>query len=191
MRIVSHCFVLLLLISLLSACGFHMRSSQTLTDIHIKQLYLETQSPYSLFSKSLKQQLHSANVELVNDKNSAPLTVVILSDNQAEREISVSGNGQIRRVSLTQTIQYQLRDSKNQALQPPKMISSQRFWTTSQDQMLASDNDKAELEQAMAEDCANQLLIQLNSPQVKTLVAHLSSTDQKKSASRQSKKPVL
>lgn len=152
---------------MLTACGFHLRGTGSdVAHLPFNRLYIDTQAPYSQFNKSLTNQLRQAHVGLVDDSASAQATLVILSNKNTSRELSVGGNGQTRRIVLNQVVTYQLRDPKGHPITDVKTVQAQHFLTMTQDAMLGSNNDKVRYEQEMNDMCARQILIQLQSPVV-------------------------
>ena len=149
---------------LLSACGFHLRGTGSdAAHLPFDTLYIETQQPYNNFNKDLLDQLRQAHVTLVNSPTNAQATLVILSDKNTSRDLSVGGNGQTHRVVLNQVVTYQLRDPKGRSITDVKTAQAQHFLTITQDEILGSNNDKARYQREMSQMCARQILVQLQS----------------------------
>ena len=155
------CFVLLL-----SACGFHLRgtSKAEQAPLPFDRLYIDTPQPYGRFNKDLVEQLRAAGVSVVASRNNAPATLVILSEKDTQRTLSVGGNGQTQRIILNKTVTYELRDPKGHRITEPNTAKALHFLTLTQDEMLGSNNDKMRYQAEMGQMCVRQLLTQLRSP---------------------------
>jgi LPS-assembly lipoprotein len=151
----------------LQGCGFHLRGEDAPITLPFETLYLNTQEPYSTFSKALREQLQTAKVKIVSEPAQSPLSLVILNDTHTSRDLSVGGNGQTRRIVLAEEVRYELRDPKGRAIGQTHTVQAQRYLTQTQDQILAGSNDEMRLQSDMATACARQVIMQLQSPDTK------------------------
>jgi LPS-assembly lipoprotein len=165
------CFKGLMIAALLllgmQGCGFHLRGEGTPVTLPFDTVYLSTQEPYSTFSKALREQLQAARVNIVSEAAQSPLSLVILSDTSSSRDLSVGGNGQTKRIVLTEEVRYELHDSKGRVIGKTQTVQAQQYLTQTQDQVLAGSNDAVRLQGDIANTCARQIIMQLQSPDTK------------------------
>src|ERR1700677_119853 len=103
-------FSFLLLLSLLTGCGFHLRGAFPI-DKTFQVLQILPNQPYDTFQLTLKQILKSNNVEVVDQnlaKTKEAATLTLLSQAFSERVIAYGSDGQINRASLQLKVAYQL-----------------------------------------------------------------------------------
>ncbi len=161
-------FIVILLTSFLSACGFHLRGAgpEGTKELPFDKVYIQTSQPYSTFGKSLRDALQYANVKVVNNPDDTPYTLVIMSTNFREHEQAVGGNAQIRQFIMYYTVNYQMLDAKGRVLLPVQTIEvPPRNIEIQADQMLASSDQKTTTQNQMQETAVRMLLMQLSSPE--------------------------
>ena len=146
----------------LSACGFTLRGHASMP-AQLKKVYLETSSPYSSLSRTLKHQLKLADIDLVSDQNKATVTLEITDLGTTTTLSSVSANTQVRQYMLVYAITYQLFDLKHKSLVKPQHISTRRYHTVNADQVLGSTQEQEVLLREMQQDVIYQLLKRLSS----------------------------
>ncbi len=169
----SFSFLLLLAVT---GCGFHLRGHQPLPE-ELKVLHLQTNSPYSDFTKQLKSFLTSAKVVLVDTSQAAPLTLQILSERSSQQLASVSASGQTNAYSLLYTVTYVLLDRQGQPIQAPQTVSTSRSYSVTSNQVLGDTNVQNILIAQMQRDVIYQMLNRLSSPRtVQMLAAKINST---------------
>ena len=95
------------LVSLLSACGFHLRGDYLLHD-ELQTLYVSSSDIHGELTRLVKQHLSHNQVKLLNHKNAQAPELRIMPDKLDRRTLSVFQNGQVAEYELIYTIHYQL-----------------------------------------------------------------------------------
>lgn len=146
-----------LLISLLSACGWHLKGQ---VDLPIKYRVLNTQlQTASQFSQSwIEQNLLSNGVTLSAE---APYTLRIVSESASKRTLSVTSNAKASEYELIQALQFVIEDQQGQALTPVVNIESFRTLLYDADAVLGKAQEESALRQEMQKDNASKLLLRL------------------------------
>lgn len=155
-------FFSLLLILLLSGCGFQLRGYNNQT-LHFHSLYLESNLPYSTFSKELRQALNAIKID-VRLSPPAPITLQILSQNFTRTITSLGNAGQTTTYLLSFTVLFQLRDSTDHILLPTQQVRATRNFSITSNQLSGDLNTQSDLEEDMQRDVIQQLLARLASP---------------------------
>lgn len=108
-------FSLVFLMSLLTACGFHLRGIQKLPT-SLNKLYIQTDTPINPFVQTLKRMLMANKITLVNQPKSATATLAILKMRRTHQLTSMTGSNEAGQYSLYRTVVFKVTDSKNKVL---------------------------------------------------------------------------
>ena len=98
----------LTLVSLLSACGFHLRGDYLLSD-ELQTLYVSSSDLHGELTRLVKQHLSRNQVKVLKHKNAQVPELRIMSDKLDRRTLSVFENGQVAEYELIYAVHYQLR----------------------------------------------------------------------------------
>lgn len=161
LRFVTCCVFALLL----SGCGFHLRS-QTALPPQLKRIYLQSATPFSLLTLQFQQTLKRMGVTIVQQPQSAPITLQLMADNFSQLITGTSTTNQLTSYTLTYTVSYQLLDPQGNALIEPQHISVNRNFTANNNQMLGSTNEQALLQQEMRREATLQIMNQLSAQKI-------------------------
>lgn len=99
---------MLTLVSLLSACGFHLRGDYLLND-ELQTLYVTSSDVHGELTRLVKQHLSHNQVKVLKHKNAQVPELRIMSDTLDRRTLSVFQNGQVAEYELIYAVHYQLR----------------------------------------------------------------------------------
>ena len=108
MTTVKRLITMLTLVSLLSACGFHLRGDYLLND-ELQTLYVTSSDVHGELTRLVKQHLTHNQVKVLKYKNSQVPELRIMSDTLDRRTLSVFQNGQVAEYELIYAVHYQLR----------------------------------------------------------------------------------
>lgn len=96
------------LVSLLSACGFHLRGDYLLSE-ELQTLYVSSSDIHGELTRLVKQHLSHNQVKVLKYKNAQVPELRIMSDTLDRRTLSVFQNGQVAEYELIYAVYYQLR----------------------------------------------------------------------------------
>ena len=161
---------------LLASCGFHLQGPTILAP-RLHSLYLQSNDPYGVLSQQLKQSLSYSKVKLADNAAAADTTLTILSDNQDQQLLSVSGTQQTRQYRLIVTVVFELSDQKGQTILSPQVLTESRILTMQSSQILASSNESNLLYQQMRRALATTIMYRLASQEVTDLLSAKQVTD--------------
>jgi len=157
--------VITLLVSILAGCGFHLRGHTPLPP-ELKVMYLQTNAPYSDFTKQLKLMLNSAKVTLVDEQQAAPITLQILSAADSQLLTSSSASGQTNTYALNYTVIYQLLNNRGQVIEGPQTVITTRNYSVTSNQVLGDTTVQNALLLQMQRDAIYQMINRLRTPQL-------------------------
>ncbi len=96
------------LVSVISACGFHLRGDYLLHD-ELQTLYVSSNDVHGELTRLVKQHLSHNQVKVLKHKNAQVPELRIMSDKLDRRTLSVFENGQVAEYELIYSVNYQLR----------------------------------------------------------------------------------
>ncbi|WP_434762552.1 LPS assembly lipoprotein LptE [Vibrio fortis] len=95
-----------LTVSLLSACGFHLRGDYSVPE-ELNKISVSSYDQYSTFTRMVKSQLRMSNVEIVAPTNKTP-NLHLLSESVNERTLSLYQNTRAAEKELTFNASYRV-----------------------------------------------------------------------------------
>ena len=141
------------------ACGFQMVGRPLPEDA--RRIYLNTESPYSVFSRTLGKNIRRRGGQLVATPSEADLVLTVVDDSTGQRVLSVSARNIPREYEIFYILQYSIESSDNSQLLPVQTIDLQRSYTYDETQVLGKRTEETVLREALAEDLVRQLLRRL------------------------------
>jgi len=157
-------FPFILVLSLLTGCGFHLRGAFSIPE-SLQTLQILPNQPYDIFQRTLKQFLKSNNITIVDPcitKTTNIPTLTILSQAFAERTLAYGSNGLPNRAVLELKISYQLTNPQGKRLGTNTLVTVERELTLNPNAVLGTDNERTYLQAELYRDAASQLVRQLS-----------------------------
>jgi LPS-assembly lipoprotein len=153
--------VYLLLLSMLTACGFKLRGSLDLSG-DIEPVAVDTSSLLEL-SRIVRSMLEQNNVSVITEDNRATQqprsTIRLLSESRQRRVLSVDGSGRATEYQLQYRLQYALlTDTMAEKIYNIELQRNLVFEPTA---VLAVENQAEVLYQDMQKDAARLILLKL------------------------------
>ena len=152
-------FLILLLVVVLSACGFQLRGSYNLPweTLAIGGVP-ENNELYFQIKRGLEA---SSQTKVITDAKQARATLVILQNLQHKAILSLSGKGLVREFQLTRTFMYRIQDAEGKEVLPASQIVLQRDMTFDDERIFAKEAEEAMIWREMQQDMVQQLLRRL------------------------------
>ncbi|TNC98883.1 MAG: LPS-assembly lipoprotein [Gallionellaceae bacterium] len=154
-------FILLAALAL-TACGFHLRGSQ-LQDMAFafKSLYLKAPAE-TLFVSDLRTALNANKVALTSTADAAELVLEVVSEQTNKNILSLSGSGRVQEYQLIYRVSLRAYDNKQNDWLPPEEIMLTRILAYDDAQILAKEQEEAQLYRDMRTDAVGQAIRRLN-----------------------------
>ena len=154
---------------IVSACGFHLRGREPLP-ASLQTIYIQTNQPYSSFTRELHQTLNTIGVTIAQDAKTAPIILQIVNDNLVQQMMSVGASGQTTTYVLTYTVSYQLLDRNGVTVLPTQTAIVHRDYSASTNQLLGDINTQNTLVNDMQREVIYQILNRLRTdPRLKKI----------------------
>jgi LPS-assembly lipoprotein len=150
--------IVLLCISVLTACGFHLRGQIELPE-QLSPLYLEAENLNSDLLREINNIFRANNIISAKSRTDASAVLEITQANKGRRVLSVDNRGRVREYELSLRIQYRLRGKNISELN--KTIDLKRDLLFDPDSVLAISHEREVLYQDMSRDAARLILQQL------------------------------
>jgi len=154
-------FTSILLLLLLAGCGFQLRGATTVPP-EMARTYIETTDRHSVFYRSLREQLRTAGVAVVDSPLDATATFAIESDLTGQRVLSVSARNVPREFEVFYTVFYSLR-TEDKTLMNTRSQTLSRDYTWDETLVLGKEKEEQLLREAISDDLVRIILIQLSS----------------------------
>jgi LPS-assembly lipoprotein len=158
--------LLLLTAALLSACGFHLRTSANLP---FKSIYM-TFTPNSPLGVELRRNiLASGNTVVLPTEKDAEATLQVLGETREKVVLILNSQGQASEYLLYYKLTFRVLDANKKELLPPTLITLKRDISYNSSQELSKAAEEVLLYRDMQTDMVQQVLRRLAA--IKTGVA--------------------
>jgi len=163
MKKLNHGVLLLFVLLLMTACGFHLQTRAQLPP-EMQHTRLAIQSPQSDFARRVEILLEQNGVQVVSaDEDAAVLEVPL---NRARKEIqSIGDNARVREFQLRHTIQFRLLDSHGKELIPLQTFEQTRTYSFNEQDILSAEREDEFLRGDLADSLARMLVRRLGNYQ--------------------------
>lgn len=158
-------FTLIISSLALAACGFHFKD-QTGLPKELGILHLNSDDPYSPFTKQLRHTLINAGSKVIDDVDVSTFTLVISHEKHSAQEKAVSANTQVREYTLNYEIYYSLYDKNHKVVVKTQKVFANRNYIANNNQVLGATHQRETLLKEMRRDIALQIINRLQSPVV-------------------------
>lgn len=156
--------LIVLCVTLLSACGFKLRGSY---ELPFDTLYINLPESNELYA-ALKRNIEaSTKTRVTTNPQEAQASLYVLYDRTAQGILSLSGTGRVTEYQLVRTFAFRLLDQNKQDLVPQREIVLRRDLPYSDDVVLAKASETELLVKDMQSDLVNQILRRLAAAKVK------------------------
>ena len=157
--VVSTC-MLALLLSTVSACGWHLRGSTGNTanaNFNFDRIHISAQNQRSDTVRQLNRQLRASGVTLTDSAADASYRLVIMKERSDRRTATVSGSARISELSLTETVEFTVLDTDGNPVIPPSLLKVERIFEYDEHNVLATADESRMLKREMRADLAGQI----------------------------------
>lgn len=146
---------LLVVVLLMSACGYHLRGTVALPD-GVKKIYLEGASMQ--LREQFRRVLRSASAELMDSPQDANIVIKIANEVNDQRVLSLSARGRSNELELYYRLQYDLVKSDNTVLLESQPVEIKRQYFNNQQEVVAKDNEQQIIRNEMLQQAVNMMV---------------------------------
>ena len=153
---------LLLAVTLLSSCGFHMRGSAAHDKLPFKSIHIVIPDS-STFGIELKRNLRATgDTIVVADPKNAQVIMDVTGEKKSKAILSLNVQGRVREYTLVYELRFRVRDSKNKQILAPTRMALSRTLIFSESHALARENEEEMLYRDMQTDLVQQVMRRLS-----------------------------
>jgi len=160
---------LIILIGLLSACGFSPRGKFPVSS-YLQNLYLQTSSNFTPLSQSIEKTLAENNIELASAPDNAEIILKVFNEQQTNSLITVGANQETRQYKLNYSLQFSLYNKQNKLILGPRTIMEYRTQIIQANQLLDNNSETDQLYESMREQAVIDLMYQLTAKDTHQLI---------------------
>ena len=156
MNFIQKKLIALLMLLIISSCGFHMRG---MTEISFKTISLEGKE--LSFTKNLKKVLNSNKIAIVSSTENPELRVELLSEESEKRILSLSGQGLVREFEIFYRVRYRVKTIDSEIWSQENIIETRRDFTYSDSNLIGKEEEERQLNEAMRNEAITNLFNQI------------------------------
>jgi LPS-assembly lipoprotein len=156
MNFIQKKLIALLMLLIISSCGFHMRG---MTEISFKTISLEGKE--LSFTKNLKKVLNRNKVAIVSSTENPELKVELLSEESEKRILSLSGQGLVREFEIFYRVRYRVKTIDSEIWSQENIIEARRDFTYSDSNLIGKEEEERQLNEAMRNEAITNLFNQI------------------------------
>lgn len=151
--------IVLALVSLLAACGFHLRGDARMP---FASLYIEAANPGSPLIAELRRTLEANHVQLTDVADKAEVILNIASDLPEKQILTLGGSGRVSEFQLRYRVSLRAYDKEQREWLSADDLLLSRDFTYDDAQILAKEAEEALLYQSMRSDMVQQIVRRLS-----------------------------
>ena len=149
---------LIITLTLLSSCGWHLRGSQSALSDELKTVRINTsQEDKSLFF-ALKRALKSAEATIVETPDISANNLNINKVSKDRRSVSTSSRGKTTEYTLISRINFSVTDKMKQELLAPITVSVERTYFFDKNSVASAFEEEQILRKEMQRDLIQQII---------------------------------
>lgn len=132
---------LLLLVSLLVGCGWHLRGSGG-GGLQGVTVYLQPKMGVGALSKAAEEALQGYGAQMVTDRKGAEWDLVLLSERTNRRTVSVTREGEARAYELSYTLRFQVNSGDGATLLGEQTVTTRLVYQANPQNILGSESQQ-------------------------------------------------
>ena len=156
MNFIQKKLIAILLLIVITSCGFHLRG---MTEISYKTISLEGKE-LSL-TKNLKKILNTNKVAIVSSTENPELRVEFLSEESEKRILSLSGQGLVREFEIFYRVRYRIKASDSEIWSQEIIIETRKDFTYSDSNLIGKEEEERQLNEAMRIEAITSIFNQI------------------------------
>lgn len=160
MRLNKQKILLLVILFLLTACGFKLRGQ--ISSLPFKSLYVSAPDGHTIGMDLERAIGTSSTTKVVDNAEEAEATLEIISAVNERVILSLSGGGRVRDFNLIYRVMYRLVDKQGVEIIPNTEIAITRVLPFLDAQILAKESEERLLQKDMQADAIQQILWRLS-----------------------------
>jgi LPS-assembly lipoprotein len=150
-------FVLILITSL-AACGFHLRGA---TDVSFSSIFIQGNT--LVISKNLNKSLTTNGVKVLPSAEGAEMLLEMVGEESEKRILSLAGRGTVNEFELYYRVHYRTKLAGSELWSNTQTVEARRDFTYDDANLLAKQGEEKRLNESMQQDVLSNLMRRLSS----------------------------
>ncbi|KTD03493.1 LPS assembly lipoprotein LptE [Fluoribacter gormanii] len=155
------CMVPLLMLLLLSSCGFHLRGMSNIPN-WLNNVAIISENNDKQFVSILQSRLEGSKIDVNPDPSQAKYWLIIDEVSLNQQIISIGASTNPRQYTITLTVAFVLKARSGQIADTPEKIYVSRELTLNNDRILGSKDEESILIGEMKQDAVTQIIYRLS-----------------------------
>ncbi|MGY6276687.1 LPS-assembly lipoprotein LptE [Methylomonas sp. MgM2] len=147
--------VLVFVLSLSTACGYHLRGSMALSS-ELESVYVFGMS--GNLNREVKALMKASRINYAASPNQAGVVIKVLKEDMRRRVISLGQTGKSQEMELEYYLRFQFYDNKENPLLREQTIELSRDFFNDQLTLLAKENEETTIRSEMYRQVARMLI---------------------------------
>lgn len=157
--------IFLVTLSLLTGCGFKLRSEKSLpSQMHV--IYYQADNSYGSLEIALKTALKGSDIKLSATQNDAPIMMRVLPTGFSYSQTSIGQSTQARVYHLVMSMSFSLVSNKGKTLLAPQTVTSVRDIILAANDVFESSGQVDVAKQSMQQEIITKIFDILSSKRV-------------------------
>lgn len=151
-------FVLMLAVTPLAACGFHLRGTQSLP---VDSIYLALPVNSPIGAEMSRLLRASTNAKIVAERKEAQAIFELMGESREREVLAINAQGRATEYQLRLRIRFRVLDKDALELIPPTDLIARRDITFNESDLLAKESEEGLLYRDMQSDLVRQMVSRL------------------------------
>jgi len=155
-------FVGLLILMLLTSCGFKLRGAYQLPSA-MQLTYVDASQVSPGISRALIRNLKSSDIKIANTDVEGAAVLKLFKETKTKRIVSVDANGRAREYTLTYVISFSVKAKEDDFEIESQEIRIDRDFVFDTEDVLGNSREESQLYEEMQQDLIRLILLRLQS----------------------------
>jgi LPS-assembly lipoprotein len=148
------------LLVVLSACGFHLRGDVELPPV-LQDTFIDSKDPYTGIARPLRNQLERSDVTVLETREQASAVLKIVAERSENRVLSVGSSGKATEYELFNEVIFSLSDAAGKVLIKPQTVRMTRDLVFDETELLGKVSEADSIHREMLDSLARQILMRI------------------------------
>ena len=154
------------IVSLLSACGYHLRGELALPP-GMERVHVESSDPFGPLKRNVEKALERSGAKIESAPGDGIAEVSLTGVSIAPIVRSVSSNARVNEFTMLYHVELQITDGTGKVLMPKQVIEQSRVFTFDQTQAIGTGAEQDEIKKEMEREMTQAVVRRVDSAERK------------------------
>lgn len=168
----------MLAITIVNACGFHLRGSQAVTlPDGVEPIYIGGSNTNSPLHVELRRLLKAYDVRLSDKAVDSNHQLIVLEQSSDRRSASIGRGARAAEIQLIENVSFQLQNNQGEIIIGPEAVTERRILRNDPNQVASTSSEENLLRREMLSNLAAKVVRQVNAADFQTAAKPASLTN--------------